>query len=134
MAKKKQVDNTILPTVIVRAIENLKGEDIVCLDLRKLKNAVSDFFIICSGNSNTQVDAIANAVYGEVSTNLKIKPWHSEGQQNAEWILLDYVDTVVHIFQKETREFYNLENLWADAEKITFNEPKKKKIVRKKTV
>jgi ribosome-associated protein len=133
MAKKKEKENTELPKIIVNAIEELKGEDIICLDLRKLKNAISDFFIICSGNSNTQVDAIANFIYDDVSKKLKIKPWHSEGFQNAEWILLDYVDTVVHIFQKETREFYNLENLWADAEIITFNELKKKKIVRKKT-
>lgn len=133
MAKKKEKENTELPKTIVKAIEELKGEDIVCLDLRKLKNAISDFFIICSGNSNTQVDAIANFVYEDVSKKLKVKPWHSEGFQNAEWILLDYVDTVVHIFQKETREFYNIENLWADAEIITFNELKKKKIVRKKT-
>lgn len=133
MAKKKEKENTELPKTIVNAIEELKGEDIVCLDLRKLKNAISDFFIICSGNSNTQVDAIANFVYENVSKKLKVKPWHSEGFQNAEWILLDYVDTVVHIFQKETREFYNIENLWADAEIITFNELKKKKIVRKKT-
>lgn len=131
MAKKKE--KTELPNTIVNAIEELKGENIVCLDLRKLKNAVTDFFIICSGNSNTQVDAIANHIYNEVSKKIKQKPWHSEGYQNAEWILLDYIDTVVHIFQKEIRDFYNLESLWADAEEVRFNEPKKKKIVKKKS-
>jgi len=88
------------------------------LDLREIDNTPCDYFIICDGNSNTQVNAIAGSVQKLVSKELHDKPWHVEGEINAEWILMDYINVVVHVFQKSIREFYNLESLWGDA-KIT---------------
>ena len=114
--KKASADQLI--TEIIKAIEEVKGEKISILDLREIENTVCDYFIVCEGNSNTQVNAIASAVQKIVSKSLKDKPWHVEGEGNAEWILLDYVNVVVHIFQKQIREFYDIESLWGDA-KIT---------------
>jgi len=113
----KKSDSEILSETIVQAIQNKKGNDIVSLKLSKLPNAVSNYFILCHGTSKVQVEAIADSVEREVSKMGGGKPWHKEGFENAEWILLDYVDVVVHIFQEQTRTFYNLEDLWADAEK-----------------
>ena len=107
-----------LISVIIKGIDDVKGEDIQLLDLREIDNTVCDYFVICSGNSNTQVNAISGSVQKNVSKELKDKPWHVEGQNNAEWILMDYVNVVVHIFQKQVREFYDIESLWGDA-KIT---------------
>lgn len=114
----KQVNTDDLIAVIVQGIENVKGEDIQLLDLREIENTVCDYFIICSGNSNTQVSAISGAVQKFVSKEIKDKPWHVEGEANAEWVLMDYVNVVVHVFQKHIREFYDIESLWGDA-KIT---------------
>lgn len=86
------------------------------MDLRSVKHAISDFFIVCHGDSRPQVEAIARSVEEEVFKRLKETPIHAEGKQNAEWILLDYFHVVVHIFIKEKREFYAIEKLWADAE------------------
>lgn len=116
MNKKKNTDALI--TEIIKGIEKVKGEDITLLDLRGIENTVCEYFIICNGSSNTQVNAIANAIQKEVSKSMSEKPWHIEGEQNAEWILMDYVDVVVHIFQKRIREHYGIEGLWGDA-KIT---------------
>jgi len=99
-------------------MQEKKALDIVLLDLREIKNAFADFFIICSGNSDTQLEAIANSIDEEVYKGLKENPWHIEGRENKEWMLLDYVSVVAHIFKKDKREFYSLENLWGDA-KIT---------------
>ena len=99
----------------VKGIQEKKGTDIVILDLKKIKNAVADYFVICSGGSDTQVDAIAESVEKEVFLNCRQDPWNREGRQNKEWVLLDYVDVVVHIFKREIREFYALEDLWGDA-------------------
>ena len=120
---KKQVSSDDLISVIIQGIEEVKGENIQLLDLRDIENTVCDYFIICSGNSNTQVKAIAGSVQKLVSKQVKDKPWHIEGENNAEWILMDYVDTVVHVFQTETRAFYDLESLWGDGE-ITHIEDK----------
>jgi ribosome-associated protein len=95
-----------------------KGVDVIILDLRKVKSAVTDFFVICSGNSDTQVDAITDSVEEEVYKRLGQDPWHKEGKENREWILLDYVDVVVHVFKKDRRQFFALEDLWGDAEVI----------------
>ena len=114
----KKVNNDQLIAVIIKGIEEIKGEDIQLFDLREIENTVIDYFIICTGNSNTQVNAISQSVQKLVSKELKDKPWHIEGEGNAEWILMDYVNLVVHIFQKQTREFYDIEGLWGDA-KIT---------------
>ena len=116
--KQKTVNTDQLITNIISGIEDVKGEEIVLLDLREIENTVCDYFIICSGNSNTQVNAIAGSIQKLVSKELKEKPWHIEGQPNAEWVLMDYVNVVVHIFQKPTRTFYDIESLWGDA-KIT---------------
>lgn len=99
----------------VKGIQEKKGTDIVILDLKKIKNAVADYFVICSGGSDTQVDAIAESVEKEVFLHCMQDPWNREGRQNKEWVLLDYVDVVVHIFKREIREFYALEDLWGDA-------------------
>mgnify|MGYP001091542963 CR=1 FL=1 len=115
---KKIVNSHLLITEIVKGIEDVKGDNISILDLRDIENTVCDYFILCEGNSNTQVSAISGSIQKNVSKSLKDKPWHVEGEANAEWILLDYVNIVVHVFQKHVREFYNLEGLWGDA-KVT---------------
>ncbi|WP_127845125.1 ribosome silencing factor [Psychroflexus aestuariivivens] len=107
-----------LITYIIQGIEDVKGDNIDIIDLRELENTVCDYFVVCSGNSNTQVNAIESSVRKAVSKALKDKPWHVEGLENSEWVLMDYVDVVVHIFQKKTREYYDIESLWGDA-KIT---------------
>lgn len=119
---KKQVSTDDLIAVIIKGIDDVKGENIQLLDLREIENTVCDYFIICSGNSNTQVNAISGSVQKLVSKELKDKPWHIEGQANSEWILMDYVNVVVHVFQKHVRDFYDIESLWGDA-KITEIKP-----------
>jgi len=114
MANKKEKDIQLVEEIIL-GIENVKGEDIHQLDLRELDNTPCDFFIICSGNSNTQVSAIVNSVLKTVSKSMHEKPFHTEGSDNAEWVLMDYVNVVVHVFQKQIREYYNIEELWGDA-------------------
>ena len=120
---KKENNNDELLTNIILGIEEVKGEDINILDLREIDNAACDYFVICNGNSNTQVNAIMNSVQKTVSKSIKDKPWHVEGGDNSEWILMDYVNVVVHVFQKHIREYYNIESLWGDA-KITLIENK----------
>lgn len=115
---KKNINNDVLLANIIKGIEEVKGNDIDILDLREIDNAACDYFIICNGNSNTQVNAIVNSIQKTVSKELKDKPWHVEGMENAEWVLMDYVNIVVHVFQKQIREFYDIESLWGDA-KIT---------------
>ena len=115
---KKSVNTDDLISVIIKGIDDVKGDDIQLLDLRGIENTVCDYFIICSGNSNKQVNAITGSVQKLVSKELKDKPWHVEGQNNSEWILMDYVNVVVHVFQNHVREFYDIESLWGDA-KIT---------------
>jgi ribosome-associated protein len=116
---KKKVSNDDLIANIIKGIEDVKGNDIDILDLRQIDNTVSDYFIICNGNSNTQVNAIVNSIQKVVSKELKDKPWHVEGSENAEWVLMDYVNVVVHVFQKHIREYYNIEGLWGDAQIIS---------------
>ncbi|MBP8065914.1 MAG: ribosome silencing factor [Flavobacterium sp.] len=111
----KEINNDELLANIIKGIEDVKGNDIDILDLRAIDNTVCDYFVICNGNSNTQVNAIASSVQKVVSKELKDKPWHVEGSENAEWILMDYVSIVVHVFQKQIREYYNIESLWGDA-------------------
>lgn len=101
---------------IVEGIREKKGKEITVLDLRNIQNAICDFYVVCTGDSNTHVAAIASGIEEEVRKNLKEKPWHVEGLSNAEWVLVDYVSIAAHIFRNESREFYNIEGLWADAE------------------
>ncbi len=114
----KKDEKRVLVNTIIEGILDKKGKNIVCLDLRKIENRVSDYFIITEADSTTQVHAIADSIEDSVKKNLKYNPFHSEGFQNSEWILIDYVDVVVHIFQGSIRQLYNLEGLWADAEEI----------------
>ncbi|WP_179354586.1 ribosome silencing factor [Winogradskyella vidalii] len=104
-----------LITTVIGGIEEVKGKEITILDLREIENTVCDYFIICEGSSNTQVNAIVNSIQKQVSKTLKDKPWHIEGTENAEWVLMDYVNIVVHVFQKHIREYYDIEGLWGDA-------------------
>jgi ribosome-associated protein len=115
MKKNTPSQTEALLDVVIRAIQEVKGEDIRSLDLRDLHHAVADFFVVCHGNSHTQTQAIARKIEELTRKELKDAPWNTEGVQNAEWILLDYVDIVVHVFYKEARPFYALEELWADA-------------------
>ncbi|TYB74414.1 ribosome silencing factor [Bizionia saleffrena] len=111
----KEINTDALITSIIGGIEDVKGSEINILDLRKIENTVCDYFIVCEGNSNTQVNAIVSSVQKKVSKELKDKPWHIEGEDNAEWVLMDYVNVVVHVFQKHIREYYDIESLWGDA-------------------
>lgn len=115
---KKEVGSDQLVTQIITGIEEVKGQNIEILDLRDIENTVCDYFIICDGTSNTQVNAIVNSIQKIVSKAIKEKPWHIEGNDNAEWILMDYVHVVVHVFQKHIREFYDIEGLWGDAKSV----------------
>lgn len=115
MSKKNSENNSQLVDLIVKGIEEVKGEEIVILDLTELENSVCDFYVICDGTSNTQVQAISRSVEKTVRENIGDKPWHIEGTENAEWVLMDYVNVAVHVFQKKIREFYDLESLWGDA-------------------
>ena len=105
-----------LAEAVIKGLQDIKGKKIVWLNLSHIENAVADHFIICEAESTIQVNALGRSVEEIVKQDVGEKPWHSEGKQNAQWILIDYVSVVVHIFQTEVREFYNLEALWADAE------------------
>lgn len=100
---------------IVDGITNVKGEDITILDLREIENAFCQYFVLCNGKSNTQVSAIAASVERTVKTEMHERPYSVEGTQNKHWILMDYTNVIVHIFQEEYREFYDIEDLWGDA-------------------
>ncbi|MFA9290003.1 MAG: ribosome silencing factor [Solirubrobacteraceae bacterium] len=115
----KKNNNLLLE--IINGIEEVKGENLVILDLSKLENSISDYFVICEGNSNTQVTAIANSIRKNVSKILKEKPFKEEGADTANWILLDYTNIIVHVFQKPTRLFYRLDDFWKDALKVDIN-------------
>jgi len=124
---KKNKGTDLLITQIIKGIEEVKGQDIEILDLREIENTVCDYFIICNGTSNTQVNAIVNSIQKTVSKSLKEKPWHVEGSNNAEWVLLDYVHVVIHVFQKHIREFYDIEGLWGDAKSVKIESTNLKK-------
>jgi len=113
MIKKTEGLNGLIEKIVI-GISDVKGQDIEMIDLRKIENRICDYYIICSGSSNTHVSAILDSVKKKVSKSLKEKPSHTEGEENAEWILLDYINVVVHIFQKKVRDFYKIEELWGD--------------------
>ncbi|HCI54387.1 MAG TPA: ribosome silencing factor [Bacteroidales bacterium] len=114
--KEKPAGTDSLINCIVKGIFEKKGQDVVKIDLRNLENRITDYFIICHGNSVTQVDSITSSVEEIVREETGEKPTHIEGLENCFWVLLDYIDVVVHIFQEKYRNFYSLESLWADAE------------------
>jgi ribosome-associated protein len=109
------IDSKELCDAIVEGMQDNKAKDIVVLDLRNIHSAVTDFFVICSGDSSTQVDGISKTVTRHTRTALQEKPWHIEGKTNSEWVLLDYVSVVAHIFYKDARGFFDIEDLWSDA-------------------
>lgn len=114
--KKELKTSDILANVIIEGMREIKAKEIVSLDLRNIQTSVCDFFIVCHGTSNTHTSAIADSVIEETLKSIKEKPWHKEGLTNGDWILLDYGNVVAHIFQKETRHYYNIEKLWGDAD------------------
>lgn len=104
--------------LIIDAIQDIKGKKITRLDLKELDESPADYFIICEGESHTQVKGISNNIYKRLKEELGIRPFKMEGEQHANWILIDYFDIVIHVFYKETRTYYDLEDLWSDA-KVT---------------
>ena len=116
MSKKRlKSPSEKLCDAIVEGMQENKANEIVVLDLRELDGAITEFFVICSGDSDTHVDGISNSIDKYVRKNLKEKPWHVEGKTNSDWVLLDYVNVVGHVFYKEKRSFYDIEELWSDA-------------------
>ncbi len=113
--KNTNDDTKTLLNNIVAAMQEKKARNIISLDLTKVTDSVTNYFVICHAQSSTQVDAIYDNILDEVQKNCGIKPFHREGTENSEWILIDYFDIVVHIFRENIREFYKLEELWADA-------------------
>ncbi|HEY4196256.1 MAG TPA: ribosome silencing factor [Mucilaginibacter sp.] len=117
MVKNKVLsESAYLSELAIYGIQEKKGNDIVRLDLRNIFSSVTDYFVICHADSSTQVKAIANSVEEEIFKATQQEPWRKEGLEYGEWILLDYIDIVVHIFRTDKREFYGVEDLWGDAE------------------
>ena len=116
MNKRKLDISEVLLETIIKGIQEVKGIDSIILNLKKIETAVCKYFVICSGASNTHVSSIADSVRNIVSKERQEKPYNIEGLNTSEWVLLDYSDIVIHVFQQKTREFYKLEDLWGDAE------------------
>ncbi|OOQ61392.1 ribosome silencing factor [Mucilaginibacter pedocola] len=117
MVKSKVInESTYISELAIHGMQEKKGNELVRLDLRNIKSSVADYFVICHADSATQVKAIAHSVEEEVYKALQQDPWRKEGLEHGEWILLDYIDVVVHIFRTDKREFYGVEDLWGDAE------------------
>jgi ribosome-associated protein len=117
MVKNKVLnESAYISELAIYGIQEKKGNEIVRLDLRNIFSSVSDYFVICHADSTTQVKAIANSVEEEIFKATQQEPWRKEGLEYGEWILLDYIDVVVHIFRTDKREFYGVEDLWGDAE------------------
>lgn len=117
MTKSRKVNSSeILADIAIKGIQEKKGNEIVKLDLRKLEHSIADYFIVCHANSNTQVSSIADSVEAEVKKAIGERPIAVEGKNNGEWVLIDFSNVMVHVFQKEYREHYALEELWADAQ------------------
>lgn len=119
---KSKVETTNILDEILEGIKKNKGKEIVVIDLNTIKHTECGYFVICHGTSTTQVNSIALSVEETVKENTGINAWHKDGYRNSIWILLDYGDIMVHVFQKDAREFYNLEGLWADAKKTKIEE------------
>lgn len=116
MAEKQEtLSSKQLVEAVIEGIQERKGVNITVLDLTSIENTITDYFVICDGDSNIHVDSIADSVVEYVRENYSQKPYHVEGRENAQWVLIDYLNVVVHVFQRRIREFYNLEALWADA-------------------
>lgn len=120
--KKKEVSSGELKDIIVRGMLEKKASNIVVMDLRGVKSAVTDFFVVCSGTSDRQVSAIRDGIEEETWKSAEQDPWRREGLERKEWVLLDYVDVVAHIFTEKKRSFYGIEDLWGDAEIINVSD------------
>lgn len=118
--KRPKLTNEEINSLIIESIQDIKGNNILLLDLRHLEESPTDFFVICEGTSNTHVKAISDNIQKELKKQFSILPNHVEGERNALWVCVDYFSTVVHIFFRETREFYDLEELWGDAKFTEF--------------
>lgn len=116
---RKKTDSKTLIDAITDSIQDIKGEDIVILDLTEIENTFCEYFILCTGNSSTHTASISATIEKKVREKTNEKPWHIEGIENAQWILMDYTNVIVHVFQREYREFYDLESLWGDAKLIS---------------
>jgi len=117
MVKSKVInESTYISELAIHGMQEKKGNDLVRLDLRNINSSVADYFVICHADSTTQVKAIANSVEEEIYKVMQQDPWRKEGLEHGEWILLDYIDVVIHIFRTDKREFYGVEDLWGDAE------------------
>lgn len=108
--------------LIVAGMQELKAEDIVVLNLKDIKNSIADYFVVCSGTSDTHINSIAHSIEKQVKDGANERPHAKEGATVREWILLDYVNVVAHVFEKDKREYYDLEGLWSDAETIRFDD------------
>lgn len=113
---KETKESLLLSDLITEAMLSKKASNIVVLNLQGVENSVCDYFIICSGNSLVHIQTLRDSIIHEVRKAIKEKPWHVEGNEKSEWLLIDYTDVVVHIFLDKTRKFYGIEDLWADAE------------------
>jgi ribosome-associated protein len=118
MKEDRSLEIKALVDVIVKGMQEKKAENITVIDLREIDASVCDFFVISNANSNTQVNAIADSIQKETLETLNDKAWRKEGTETSEWVLMDYINVVAHIFQTPVRDFYALEELWGDA-KIT---------------
>jgi ribosome-associated protein len=117
MVKSKAInESAYISELAIHGIQEKKGNDIVRLDLRNINSSVTDYFVICHADSTTQVKAIANSIEDEIFKALQQEPWRKEGLEYGEWILLDYINVVVHVFRTDKREYYGVEELWGDAE------------------
>lgn len=116
----KSISTKKLLSTIIEGIQEKKGENIISLDFKKIENAICKHYVICEGNSNTHAAAIADGVVKFVQDNTKVKVWQRAGYENAEWIILDYAEIMVHIFQPYVRNYYNIEELWADCPATTY--------------
>ena len=121
MVKKIDTTNILLKNII-DAIKDVKGNEIISLDLKKIESAICKYFVICTGTSGTHVNAIEGNIKKSISKDLGEKPSHTEGNNAGEWILIDYFDVIVHIFQEKKRTFYNIEDFWGDAKLTTHND------------
>jgi len=117
MVKSKVInESAYISELAIHGMQEKKGNDLVRLDLRSVNSSVADYFVICHADSTTQVKAIANSIEDEIYKAIQQDPWRKEGLEHGEWILLDYIDVVIHIFRTDKREFYGVEDLWGDAE------------------
>jgi ribosome-associated protein len=115
ITKEEEIATEQLLEKIIKGIQDKKGKEIVTLNISKIENSICDYFVICHGTSSTHVDAIIDSIEQKVKKELNEKPYHKEGLDNLTWVLIDYASIIIHVFQKDYRDFYNLEDLWADA-------------------